>query len=124
MDTPSLQHNQFRNLKYFLADAAKHKETVHQLDSIGEFLQANVKNIFFVRLDSRCGEYFPEYTNYFGRPLSINKLMYRMSNYGNLSDDGLTNFLIDEAGLNHSKFQMSVYYKYAIYGRLCILVYI
>ena len=27
-----------RNLKYFLADAAKHKAKVHQLDFIGEFL--------------------------------------------------------------------------------------
>ena len=33
-----------RTLKYFLADAAKHKARVHQLDFIGAFLQANVKN--------------------------------------------------------------------------------
>ena len=29
-----------RTLKYFLADATKHKARVHQLDFIGEFLQA------------------------------------------------------------------------------------
>ena len=33
-----------RTLKYFLADAAKHKARVHQLDFIGLFLQAKVKN--------------------------------------------------------------------------------
>ena len=33
-----------RTLKYFLADAAKHKARVHQLDFIGAFLQAKVKN--------------------------------------------------------------------------------
>ena len=33
-----------RTLKYFLADAAKHKARVHQLDFIGSFLQAKVKN--------------------------------------------------------------------------------
>ena len=37
-----------RNLKYFLSDAAKHKARVHQLDFIGAFLLANVKNRVFV----------------------------------------------------------------------------
>ena len=31
-------------LKYFLADAAKHKARDHQFDFIGAFLQAKVKN--------------------------------------------------------------------------------
>ena len=50
-----------RTLKYFLADAVKHKAIFHQLDFIGTFLQAKVKNIVFVKLDSRCADYFPEY---------------------------------------------------------------
>ena len=33
-----------RTLKCFLADAAKHKARVHQLDFIGAFFQAKVKN--------------------------------------------------------------------------------
>ena len=33
-------------LKYFLADAAKHKARVHQLDFIEAFFQAKVKNRF------------------------------------------------------------------------------
>ena len=37
-----------RNLNYFLADAAKHKAIVHQLDFIGAFLQAKVKNRVFL----------------------------------------------------------------------------
>ena len=40
-------------LKYFPADAAKYKAKVHQLDFIGAFLHANVKNRFFVKLDMR-----------------------------------------------------------------------
>ena len=31
-------------LKYFLADAAKHKARAYQLDFVGAFLQAKVKN--------------------------------------------------------------------------------
>ena len=60
-----------RTLKYFLTDAAKHKARVHQLDFIGEFLQAKVKNIVFVKLDMRYAYYFPEYAQYFGRALTI-----------------------------------------------------
>ena len=48
-------------MKYFLAYAAKHKAIVHQLDFIGEFLQAKVKNRVFVELDMRYADYFPEY---------------------------------------------------------------
>ena len=40
-----------RDLDHFLADAAKHKARVHQLDFIGAFLQAKVKNRVFVKLD-------------------------------------------------------------------------
>ena len=42
-----------RTLKYFLADATKHKPIVHQLYFIGEFFQANVKNRVLVKLDSK-----------------------------------------------------------------------
>ena len=58
-------------LKYFLVDAAKHKARVHQLDFIGAFLQANVKNRLFVKLDMRYATYFPEYSQYFGRALKL-----------------------------------------------------
>ena len=58
-----------RNLKYFLADASKHKARVHQSDLIGAFLQAKVKNRVFVKLDIRYTYYFPEYAKYFGRSL-------------------------------------------------------
>ena len=72
-----------RTLHYFLADTAKHKARVHQLDFIGAFLQANVKNRVFVKLDMRYAAYFPEYTKYFGRALKMLKSMYGMTNSGN-----------------------------------------
>ena len=55
-----------RTLKYCLVDASKHKARVSQLYFIGEFLQAKVKNIVFVKLDIRYTDYFPEYEKYFG----------------------------------------------------------
>ena len=60
-----------RTLKYFQADAAKHKAKVHQIYFIGGLLQAKVKNVVFVKLDSRYADYFPEYLNYFGRALRL-----------------------------------------------------
>ena len=48
-----------RTLKYFLADAAKHKARVRQLNFIGAFLQAKVKNIFFVKFEMRYTDCFP-----------------------------------------------------------------
>ena len=79
-----------RTLKYFLADAAKHKARFHQLDFIGSFLQVKFKNRVFVKLDMRYGDYFPEYAQYFGRALKLLKSMYGMTNSGKLFADELT----------------------------------
>ena len=84
------------NLKYFLADAAKHKARVHQLDFIGAFLQAKVKNRVFVKLDMRYADYFPEYEQYFRRALKLLKSMYSMKKSGKLFVYELTEWLIEE----------------------------
>ena len=85
-----------RTLKYFLADAEKHKARVHQIYFIGAFLQAKVKNRVFVKLDMRYADYFPEYAQYFGRALKLMKSMYGMTNSGKLFADELTEWLIEE----------------------------
>ena len=77
-----------------------------------------------MELYSRYGETLPEYAKYFGRPLRLNKSIYGMTNYVKLIYDEITNYLIDEAGFNQSKCQMSVYYKYASDGsNLVVLSY-
>ena len=87
-----------RNLKYFLADATRHKARVHQLDFIGAFLQAKVKNRVFIKLYVRYTDYFMEYAKYFGRALILLKSMYVMTNFGDLFAYKLTEWLL-EAGL-------------------------
>ena len=47
-------------LKYFFADAVKHKARVHQLCFIGALLQEKVNNRVFVELESRYADYFPK----------------------------------------------------------------
>ena len=86
-----------RTLKYFLADTAKHKARVHQLDLIGAFLQAKVKNRVVVKLDIRYTDYFLEYAKYFGRALRLLKSVYGMTNSGKLFANDLTEWLL-EAG--------------------------
>ena len=113
-----------RTLKYFLADASKHKARVHQLDLIGAFLQAKVKNRVFVKLDMRYADYFPEYSQYFGRALKLLKSMYGMTKSGKLFADEMTEWLIEE-GFMQSQFQISIYYKYAPYGsKIVVLSYV
>ena len=74
-------------LKFFLADVTKHKPTVHQIYSVGEFLQEKINNKVSVKLESRYSDYFPEHSNYFVRALILLKSMYCMTNYGKLFDD-------------------------------------
>ena len=110
--------------KYFLADAEKHKARFHQLDFIGAFLQAKVKNRVFVKLDIRYEYYFPGYAQYFGRALKLLKSMYGMTNSGKLFFDELTEWLIEE-GFMQSQCQMSIYYKYAPDGsKIVVLSYV
>ena len=78
-----------RTLKYFLSDVAKHKARVHPLDFIGAFLQAKVKNRFFVKLAITYTDYFLEYAQYFGRALRMLKSMYGMTDSGKLFADEL-----------------------------------
>ena len=113
-----------RTLKYFLADAAKHKARVHQLDFIGAFLQAKVKNRVFFKLDIRYTDYFPEYAHYFGRALRLLKSMYGMTNSGNLFAIELPEWLLEE-GFIQSQCQMSIYYKYVLDGsKIVVLSYV
>ena len=111
-----------RTLKHFLADTAKHKARVHQLDFIGAFLQAKVKNRVFVKLDMRYADYFLEYAQYFGRALKLLKYMLGMTNHGKLFADELTEWLIEE-GFMQSQCQMLIYYKYAPDGSKIVVLY-
>ena len=91
-----------RTLNYFLADTAKHKASVHQIDYICTFLQANVKNRVFFKFDMRYAAYFPEHSQYFGRALKLLNSMYGMTNSGKLFADELTEWLIKEGLYNHN----------------------
>ena len=71
-----------RTLKYFLSDATKHKSRVHQLDFIGAFLQAKVKNRVFVKSEIRHTDYFQNMQSTLEEPLRLLKSMYGMNKFG------------------------------------------
>ena len=110
-----------RNLTHLLADAVKHKAMVYQLYFTGAFLQVKVKNRVFVKLESRCVEYFSSYSNCLGRAFILLNSMYGMNNSGKLSSDGLTEWFL-EASFIQSQWQISIYYKYAPYGTKTIIL--
>ena len=83
-------------LKYFLAYEAKHTSRVYQLDFIGAFLQAKVKNIVFVKLGMRYTDYFPECSQYFETALILLQSMYGIYNSRKLFSDDLTKWVIEE----------------------------
>ena len=68
------QTESMRTLKYFLADTAKHRARVHQLDFIGAFLQANVKNRVFVKLDMRYAGLFSRIFTILWKSIKIVKI--------------------------------------------------
>ena len=104
-----------------MGDAAKHKARFHQLDFIGAFLQAKVKNRVFFKLNIRYTYYFLEYAQYFGRASVLLNSMYDMTKSGKLFADELTEWLI-EAGFIKSKCHIYIYYKYAPYGYTIVVL--
>ena len=96
-----------------------------QLDFIEAFLQAKVKGRVFVTLDAKYGDYFPEYREYFGRPLRLLRSMYGMTISGKLFADDLTDWLVNVAGFKQSQCQGSIYYKVLETGeRIVVLSYV
>ena len=85
-------------------------------------MNAKVKNIVFVKLDMRYAEYFPEYSQYFGRALKLLKFMYGMTNFGKLFADELTEWLIEERFIQ-PQCHMSIYYNYAPDGSKIVVLY-
>ena len=99
------------------------QQLINQI-SLEHFLQEKENNRVFVKLDSSYTDYFPEYSNYFGRYLILLKSMYGMTNSGKLFAYEFIEWLL-KSGFIQSQCQMSIYYKYKPYGsNLVVLSYV
>ena len=74
-----------------------------------------------MKLGRRYEDYFPEYSNDFGRELRLLKYMYIMTNSGKLFAYELTEWLL-EAGFIQSQCQMFISYKYAPDGTTIVVL--
>ena len=66
----------FKELKQFLALAAKFICRIYQLDYVGAFLEALAKNGVFTTLPKEWEKYFPDLKEWFGVPLRLLKSLY------------------------------------------------
>ena len=79
MEDPHSPAASMRMSKLVMAEAARHKARVFQLDVIGAFLQARMRSRVFITLPRVYGEIFPEFKAYCGRPVLLVKAMYGMT---------------------------------------------
>ena len=62
-----------RLLKCFIADAARNKTIIYQLDFIQAFIQSETKRRMFVILDKEYEQFCPKLEGHCGRPLRLKK---------------------------------------------------
>jgi hypothetical protein len=99
-----------RAVKLFLAVMTAARRTVKSADFIGAYLQANMVGRHFVRLPREYAEYFPEYEQYFGVPLLLNKGIYGMVFSGKIWNEEFSTWLETQSFLQ-SKSDPSVFVK-------------
>ena len=75
-----------------------------------------------MKLETRYEDYSTEYPNKFRRVLRLLKSMYGMTNSVKLFADELEEWLLEE-GFIQSQFQRSIYYNYAPYGTIIVVLY-
>ncbi|MGH7954550.1 MAG: reverse transcriptase domain-containing protein, partial [Gloeomargaritales cyanobacterium] len=110
-------------LKVYLAHAARMKCRVKQLDFIGAFLQASVRERIFIKLPVKYGELFPEYAHFCGRPLRLNKSMYGMIHSGRFWWQELLEWLLSN-GFNSSAVHPCLLWKKVGKNVLMVLDYV
>ena len=100
-----------RALKSFIAVAASLGEDLWLLDFVGAFLQAPMRSRVFVKLLAVFSELFPEFKQYCGRPLLLNKSMYGQCVSGQYWYEELTDYLVQEEGFTQSAHAPTLYTK-------------
>ena len=105
-----------RSVKLFLATAAQAGKIPHQMDFIGAFLQAPIRNAkFYVKLDSRYKDACPELEPYFDTPLLLNKSMYGLTFAGKFWNEELFDWLFS-VGFVQSREEPAFWVRYNKHG--------
>jgi hypothetical protein len=86
----------------FLAHAAKLKRRVKQGDFVGAYLQAKVRGRYFIKLDPRYKQLFPDLAEWFGRPLRLKKGIYGQKFSGKFWNEDFSEWLVKQGFLQSS----------------------
>ena len=98
-----------RLLKCLIADAAKNRVCVYQLDFIQAFIQSEVKRRIVVILDKEYGHFCPKLAGHFGRPLKLNKCLYGADFSGKSWYEKLDSYLIQTLKFARSRVDDCLY---------------
>ena len=91
----------------FLCRAAKLKKQVIQIDFVGTFLQARVKQCLFVTLPAEFESYFSD----IGKPQLLDKAMHGTSIASKCWNEDLTEYFTKSAGFSQSSVDSSLFIK-------------
>ena len=102
----------FRALRIFLAMAVEYKARIYQLDYVAAFLQAKAIGRKFTKLPAEWKEIFPDFAEWFGKPLLLKKSLYG-DTVANLAWDETQNEYLTSAemGLRRLDSEGSIYIK-------------
>jgi hypothetical protein len=82
-----------RTFKMFVADAAKRKNAIKQLDFIGAFCQGKMQKRLFIQLPQEFSDLLPEFAEYLQSPQLIVKSIYGTDVAGKVFNDVLVGWL-------------------------------
>ena len=99
-----------RLLKTFVASAAQEGKEIKQVDFVAAFIQAKVRERVFVRLSEDLAAACPEYVQWLGRPLRLEKGLYGLTLCGKYWHIELLEYLL-EIGFKQSKVDPSLMIK-------------
>ena len=92
-----------------IADTAKNRVCVYQLDFIQAFIQAEAKRRMFVILDKEYGHFCPKLAGHFSRPLKLNKCLYGADFSGKSRYETLDSYLVQTLKFTRSRVDGCLY---------------
>ena len=100
-----------RTFKMFVAEAVRYNRPINQLDFIGAFCQAILKDRLFVQLPKEYAVLLPEFAEYFTQPLLLRKSIYGLNIAAKVWNEDLTEWLIknEDIPFHQSEVDPSLY---------------
>ena len=115
-----------RTFKMFVAEAVRHNRPINQLDFIGAFCQAILKDRLFVQLPIEYASLLPEYAEYFNKPLLLRKSIYGLNIAAKVWNEDLTVWLINNKDIQfkQSEVDPSLYIHRNQHEFIYLIVYV